>query len=194
MTNIKNDPNYKEYYYPVIILTAICLATTFLLAVTYAIAKPVIDRNQAAAADATRAELLASADSFTQADITEFASSSDGKAQVCDVYTADNGSGAVMTVKTTSFGGELTMMVGMDADGKITGVKVTDHADTPGVGTKDQDPEYLAQYQGMDALTSEDVKKEAGFSFITGASVSGTAIHKGVYAALEQFKALGGVQ
>ena len=86
------------------------------------------------------------------------------------------------------------MMVGIDAGGAITGVKVTDHADTPGVGTKDQDPEYLAQYIEKTSLGAEDVKKEAGFNFITGASVSGTAIHKGVYAALAQYAQLGGAK
>ena len=99
-----------------------------------------------------------------------------------------------MTCMTKSFGGDLTMMVGLDAAGAVTGVKVTDHADTPGVGTKDQDPEYLAQYISKTALSGEDVKKEAGFNFITGASVSGTAIHKGVYAALAQYAELGGAK
>ena len=80
----------------------------------------------------------------------------------------------------------------MAPGGAITGVKVTDHADTPGVGTKDQDPEYLAQYIEKTSLGAEDVKKESGFNFITGASVSGTAIHKGVYAALAQYAQIGG--
>ena len=56
----------------------------------------------------------------------------------------------------------------------------------------DQDPEYLAQYIEKTSLSAEDVKKESGFNFITGASVSGTAIHKGVYAALAQYAQIGG--
>ena len=104
-----------------------------------------------------------------------------------------------MTAQTKSFGGTLTMMVGLDADGAITGVEVTDSSDTPGVGSKDTQPDYLAQYDGLTALTAQDVKKEtvttqdgSAFEYITGASVSGTAIHKGVYVALEQYKMLGG--
>ena len=115
-------------------------------------------------------------------------------ASVTEVYKANNDTGYVMTCMTKSFGGDLTMMVGLDAAGAVTGVKVTDHADTPGVGTKDQDPEYLAQYISKTALSGEDVKKEADFNFITGASVSGTAIHKGVYAALAQYAELGGAK
>jgi electron transport complex protein RnfG len=94
------------------------------------------------------------------------------------------------------------MMVGVDSEGALTGVKVTEHADTPGVGTKDMDPAYLAQYSGLTALTSADnIKKETAelagggtFEYISGASVSGQAIHSGVEAALNQFAAMGGAQ
>ena len=182
----KND-NFKEYGMPVVVLVAICFVTTLLLALTNSVSEPIIIRNQAITATENRKELLPEADDFTQVELDSYAASSDGKASVTEVYKANNGTGYVMTCMTKSFGGDLTMMVGLDASGAITGVKVTDHADTPGVGTKDQDPEYLAQYISKTALTGEDVKKEADFNFITGASVSGTAIHKGVFAALAQY-------
>lgn len=187
----KNE-NFKEYGMPVVVLVAICFVTSLLLALTNAVSDPIIIRNQEIAATENRKELLPEADSFTKVEVSEFASSTDGKASVTEVYQADNGAGYVMTAKTASFGGELTLMVGLDANGAVTGVKVTDHSDTPGVGTKDQDPEYLAQYITRTDLSAEDVKKETDFKFITGASVSGTAIHKGVYAVLAQYAMLGG--
>ncbi len=190
----------KEYIYPVVILVVICVVTTALLAITNFISAPIIEKNQEASATAARKELLTDADSFTSVD-TDLQTSEDQSAKVTEVYQADNGSGYVITVVTKSFGGDLTMMVGLSSDGTITGVKVTDSSDTPGVGSKDAQPEYLAQYDGLSQLTSEDVKKEtsetsdgAAFQYITGASVSGSAIHKGVYLALEQYKALGGAQ
>ena len=90
----------------------------------------------------------------------------------------------------------------LDADGAVTGVKVTVHADTPGVGTKNMEPSYLSQYSGISELTSaSDVKKESAelasggsFAFISGASVTGQAIHSGVDAALSQYAAMGGAQ
>ena len=190
----------REYVYPVVILVVICVVTTALLAITNFISAPIIVKNQEAAATAARKELLTDADSFTAMD-TELQVSEDQSAKVTEVYQADNGAGYVITVVTKSFGGDLTMMVGLTSDGLITGVKVTDSADTPGVGSKDAQPEYLAQYDGLTELTAQDVKKEtsvtsggAAFQYITGASVSGTAIHKGVYLALDQYKALGGAQ
>ncbi len=190
----------KEYVYPVVILVVISVVTTALLAITNFVSSPIIAANQAASANATRKELLAEADSFSLVE-GDYLTSSDQSAKVTEVYEADNGVGMVLTVVTKSFGGDLTMMVGMDADGAVTGVKVTDSSDTPGVGSKDTQPDYLAQYDGLTTLTSENVKKETSvtsdgtaFEYITGASVSGTAIHKGVYLALDQFNALGGVR
>ena len=191
----------REFIAPVIVLTAICLIVSAALAFTYKIANPIIEKNTAEAAAKARTELLPEADAFT--DLSDTASlyvSDDGKVSVSEAYKADNGTGYVMTVVTSSFGGKLTMMVGINSDGAVTGVKVTDHADTPGVGTKDQEPSYLAQYTGLSALTSPDtVKKEQvvtqsgePFAYISGASVSGTAIHKGVAAALAQYAQLGG--
>ncbi len=190
----KND-NFKEYGMPVVVLVAICFVVTLLLAVVNNVSAPIIETNQAAAATENRKALLSEADDFTEVEMSQYASSDDGKAVVTEVYEANNGVGYVMTVVTKSFGGDLTMMVGIDETGAITGVTVTDHADTPGVGTKDQDPDYLAQYAGMTEITAQDVKKESGFEYITGASVSGTAIHKGVYAALAEYAELtGGAQ
>ncbi len=190
----------KEYVYPVVILVVISVVTTALLAITNFVSSPIIAANQAASADATRKELLAEADSFSLVE-GDYLTSSDQSAKVTEIYEADNGVGMVLTVVTKSFGGDLTMMVGMDAEGAVTGVKVTDNSDTPGVGSKDMQPDYLAQYDGLTTLTSENVKKETSvtsdgtaFEYITGASVSGTAIHKGVYLALDQFNALGGVR
>ena len=200
MNNSKN-----QFAAPIIVLSCICLVVSLALAFTYKIANPIIVANQNAVAVAARKEILPEADDFTQDETVTpetGAVSSDGKAQVQEVYAANNGAGYVMTVNTTSFGGALTMMVGIDGEGVITGVKVTEHADTPGVGTKNMEPDYLAQYSGLSALTSgSDVKKESAelasggsFAFISGASVTGQAVHAGVEAALSQFAAMGGAQ
>ena len=86
------------------------------------------------------------------------------------------------------------MMVGVDNKGEVTGVEVTNHSDTPGLGTKDFEPSYLKQYKGLTKLNSTSVKDDGQIKYISGASVSGSAVHYGVYAALEQYKTMGGVK
>ncbi len=184
---------FKEYFSPILVLVLICFVTTFLLAFTYGVTAPIIAENTAKAASEARMELLSDADNFTDAGADLFVLE-EGKVYATEVYTADNGAGMVVTVKTNSYGGMLTAMVGINKDGEITGVKVTEHADTPGVGTKAHADSHLDQYKGLSELTSDQVKNDSSVQHVTGASVSSGAVHKAVYCALEQFKAMGGVK
>ena len=109
-----------------------------------------------------------------------------------DCYIANDG-GMVVTVKSASFGGLLTEMVGIDANGAITGVKVTAHNDTKGLGTKAHDSTYLEQYKGLTELANADsIKSDSAVTYISGATISSNGVYQGVCAALEQFKAVGG--
>ncbi|MBQ1629846.1 MAG: FMN-binding protein [Firmicutes bacterium] len=180
---------FKEYIQPTVVLVAICLVMTFALAYVNSVTAPVIADNTARAADAARAELLPEATSFEQYD-GELVECVEGKVYVEDCYIAP-GVGMVVTVKTQSFGGMLTEMVGIDADGAITGVKVTEHSDTKGLGTKAHASSHTQQYVGLTELTSTDAKSVG--MHVSGASISSNAVHYGIYAALEQFNSVGGV-
>ena len=181
---MKNNNTFKMYIAPVIVLVCICLVVTAALAATYGVTQPIIDKNTKASADAARQELLPDADSFTAVDSSELVVLEEGKVFATECYVADNGSGMVVTVQSSSFGGLLTEMIGIDKDGAITGVQVTAHDDTPGLGTKAQTTE----------LQSTSAKDDSSVNYITGATISSNAVHYGVYCALEQYKALGGVQ
>ena len=51
-------------------------------------------------------------------------------------YIADNKAGMAVTAEYKGFGGAVKVMIGIGANGEITGVKVTEHSETPGLGTK----------------------------------------------------------
>ena len=182
---------YKEYIAPVVVLVAICLVVTFALAFVNSVTAPIIEENAIATANAARAELLPAADTFTAYE-GEMVEMDPGKVFVEEVYTADNGSGVVVTVKTKSFGGLLTEMVGIDANGAVTGVKVTAHGDTPGLGTKAHAPEHLQQYVGLDSYNDYSAKADPSVNHVSGATISSNGVHFGVCAALEQYKLVGG--
>ena len=186
---------FKDFIAPVLVLVAICFAVTFALAFTYGITAPIIAENTAAAASEARSVLLEEAQGKFSDSGAELIEYEQGKVYAVDCFTADNGSGMVVTVKSNSYGGLLTVMVGINKDGEVTGVQVTEHADTPGVGTKAQDAAHLSQYIGKSELGSDTIKAHADDVVeVTGASVSSGAIHKAVYCAFEQFKAMGGVK
>lgn len=189
---MKNNNTFKEYVAPILVLVSICLVVTFALAATYGITKPIIASNTAKAADKARVELLSEADAFTEYD-GDLAVTVEEQVYVVDCFTADNKAGMVVTVKSKSFGGLLTTMIGIDSNGAITGVKITDHSDTPGLGTKAMTTDHLGQYVGLDELASENIKEDDQVVHISGASISSGAIHEAVYCALDQYKEMGGV-
>lgn len=191
---MKDNKTFKEFISPILVLVVICFVTTFALAFIYGITDPIITENNAKAAAATRAELLTESEGKFDVYDGELYEDSANKMTVTECYVASNKSGMVITAKTNSYGGDLISMIGLDKDGAITSVKVTEATDTPGVGSKAQLPGHLAQYEGLTEYTDIQVKKDANVKPVTGASVSSGAVHRTVCAALEQFKMMGGVK
>ena len=58
--------------------------------------------------------------------------------------------GGAMKVTATSFGGPMELMVGIDAEGKISRVEILSIADTPGIGLKVKDIAFLAKFAGQE--------------------------------------------
>lgn len=173
--------------FPSLVLVIICLVVTLALAGTYSVANPIILENQAKAADEARMTVLPEGDAFTAYD----GALVDG---VLDCYMADNGAGMAITANYKGFGGAVKVMIGIDADGNITGATVTEHAETPGLGTKAMTPEYLAQYQGVGEVVGGHINNDANIDAISGATITSNAVYCSIEAALNQFKECGGVK
>ena len=91
------------------------------------------------------------------------------------------------------FGGDIQLMVGYTVDQKIIAVEIIGHSETPGVGDKVKNPNYLSGYadKAGELSLGEDVDK------IAGASVSSRGVMAGVNAAtkaLEVYLAEGGAK
>ncbi|MFY9707833.1 MAG: RnfABCDGE type electron transport complex subunit G [Desulfobacterales bacterium] len=83
------------------------------------------------------------------------------------------------------FGGDLGLMVGVNLeDGKIAGVGVTTHSETPGVGSRAKtDPTFVAQFSGQPIAETFKVKPDGGqVDALSGATVTS----RGVSAALTE--------
>lgn len=171
---------------PTVILLLICLVISGALSVIYQVTAPRIEQINKEIADAARMQVLPDADAFTAVE----GELPDG---TTEYYIANNGSGVVVTTQNKSFGGTITVMTGFDAEGAITGVTITDHADTPGVGTKAMDPEYLSQYQGLTATdNAANIKKDTAVDEVTGATVSSNGIYGAVNYAINAYAEIGG--
>ncbi len=186
--DVKKVPFKDTMAGPTVVLLIICLVISAALAFTHQLTAPQIQKINKEMADAARMEVLSSADEFTPVD-------SELPEGVTEYYVANNGAGVVVTTQSKSFGGTLTAMVGIDAEGSITGVKVTAHADTPGLGTKAHAPEYLAsQYIGKATTdNAANIKNDTVIDQVTGATVSSNAIYTCVNNALAAYSEMGGI-
>lgn len=80
------------------------------------------------------------------------------------------------------YGGDVIVIAAVDLESnRIHGVRVTQHKETPGVGTRAMEPSYLNQYVKLSIKEEIKLKKEGGqVDAITGASRSSAAIADGV--------------
>lgn len=175
--------NWNKVFKPIVVLCVICIVITGALAATNSVTAPVIAEATAAAQNAARNELLPEASgAFTKVDGIEVEN-------VDDVYTADNGTGYVITSNAKGYGGTITVMSAFTPDGQIKQIKVTEAQETPGFGSNVTDNEsYWERYAGLDGtkplVLGQDVD---GWS---GASISSRALLKAMNAAIEAYNAI----
>ena len=177
----------KDMMKPTIVLLVICLVAAAALAGTYQFTKPMIDAINAKMAAEARMEVLSTADNFEQMDV-------ELKDGVSEVYKATNGAGVVITSASKGFGGLVTVMTGFNAEGVITGIKVTDASqETPGLGSKATLPAYTDQFAGASAIAFGEASGDATrIDGVSGATYTSTAVFNAVDAAVAQFAELGG--
>ncbi|MGR9045260.1 MAG: electron transport complex subunit RsxG [Gammaproteobacteria bacterium] len=93
------------------------------------------------------------------------------------------------------YSGAINLIMGVDKDGKVLGVRVITHAETPGLGDKIEvsKSKWILSFEGhsLQNLTVEQwaVKKDGGvFDQFSGATITPRAIVKAVYQGLKFFE------
>ena len=112
---------------------------------------------------------------------------------VSKVYKGENG--YAVEVTPSGFDNTITMMVGVDHEGAVTGISIIDHSETAGLGavaaaTTAAGEAFRAQFKGMSGSVS--VSKDGGqVDAITSATITSRAVCAGVNAALAVVAAMG---
>lgn len=167
-------------------LFAICAVAALVLGVTNNITAPVIEERNIQASNEARKIVLPEADEFKELD----GMNSD---IVLEVYEGiKDGQVIGYTIKTSSkgYGGAIELMVGISKDGKITGVEIGNHSETPGLGSKATEPMFKNQYVDKDVSNSLLVVKGSAnndneISAISGATITSNGVTNGVNAAMK---------
>ena len=112
---------------------------------------------------------------------------------VSKVYQGANG--YAVEVTPSGFDNTITMMVGVDNAGAVTGISIIDHSETAGLGavaaaTTAAGEAFRAQFKGLTGSVS--VTKDGGqVDAITSATITSRAVCTGVNAALTVVAAMG---
>ena len=175
--------NWNRVFKPIVVLGIICIVITGALAATNSVTAPVIQAATIAAENAARAELLPEAEgAFTKVEGVEVEN-------VSDIYTADNGTGTVITCSGKGYGGSITVMVAFSPDDTVKQIKITESSETKGIGTNvTENTEYCALYNGLPATQALVLGTDV--DAYTGATISSRAVNNAVNAAIEAYNAI----
>lgn len=100
-------------------------------------------------------------------------------ANIRSVHKADNG--YVMETVTAGYAGEITVLVGVSTEGKVTGLVVRNMSETAGLGLNAlNDTDFLSQFLN----TAGDAEIGTNVDAITGATVTSKAIARCVNSAV----------
>jgi len=155
-----------------LILGAICLIATLVLAAVHEVTKPKIEEQMRIEKESAMKEVSPGADTFKEATADDI--------EYYEAYKGGELTGYCLKLMARGYGGYIHMIAGIDKNGVITGVRILEHQETPGLGSKmneikpgEKDPWFLRQFVGKPAASVE-VKKN--IDAITGATISTRAV------------------
>lgn len=169
MSNIKSS-SWEQIGKPIVVLSVISLITSLLLAIVNSFTAPVITANEKATTLAAYVEVLPTvSDAATLEELTSYTT-----ANVTGAVKAEDGSVAIKAEESGFDGGILTVIIGFDTNGQMTGLWVDASTQTSGIGSHTGDADFLAQFDGLTA--EQNIAIGSGYDGYTGATISSKAL------------------
>ncbi len=177
--------NLKEYIVPTITLFLICFVAALLLGLTNQVTAPKIAEIEEQTKQEAMKQVFPDADSF----------SADKQASGCTYAEALDADKNIIGYAVTAIGkggysGDISLMVGIDTEGKVSEITVLSQDETPSVGGKKviQNDSFFAQFTGL----TENAGIGAGnVDAVSGATKTSTGVADAVNNALLCYKSIG---
>ena len=184
----------KEIIVPAVSLFLICVVVTALLALTNAVTAPKIDALAVETQDASKKQVLSSADSFSEEKQVE----KDGVSYTYYDGLASDGSvmGYVFVTSAKGYGGDISVMVGVLGDGTVAGVNTLSINETAGLGMNAKNQSFLDQFLGKSGEigVAKNNPSDTEIQALTGATITSSAMATAVNTALSLYAEIGGGQ
>ena len=185
-----------------LILFVITLIAGAALGVVYEITKEPIAAQEAKKKVEAQQGVFAEADTFNPVELDEavLTAVQTNGVTVDEVYDAQTaGAHAGYVIQATSpngYGGNITLMVGVTADGTCNGYSLLTIAETAGLGMNATKPEWAAQFAGKAVEAFEVTKLGASadnqIDAISGATITSNAVTEAVNACIAYANAMEG--
>ena len=176
------------------ILAIYAAVACVMLAFVYAGTKKIIDLRDEASQQAALKEIFPEADSFEL--VKDGVASPDLSVSIQSAYIAKRDgttAGMALRLSRASYSGPIVLLVGIGIDKRVTGVKIMEHSDTPGLGANAASPSYFVdrakgitfygQFAGKDASDPFEVKGDV--VAITASTITSRAVSAAVKAAAQ---------
>ncbi len=180
----------RDMIKPSLSLFVICLVTAFCLAFVNNMTKEPIIRRMEMDAEEKRKQVLSQAESFEKLEGWEAQDESGIIKEVYAAYIGEELAGYVFSATPKGFGGEIAVTVGVDSESAISGVRIGDNQETPGLGSKTADEKFTEQYIGKDIskeikIVKRPVSADDEVQAVSGATISTRAVTSAVQASAE---------
>ncbi|MGN0160748.1 MAG: RnfABCDGE type electron transport complex subunit G [Lachnospiraceae bacterium] len=178
-----------------LILFAITIIAGFFLGLVYDITKEPIAKQQQITKDNACRAVFAEADSFEECEVNGADTGFDG-GDIEEVLAAKDTSGNILGYVLTvseheGYGGDVVFLIGIQKDGTVNGISFTSLSETAGLGMKAKDSRFKDQFNGKKVesfvFTKNGATKENEIDAISAATITTTAVTKGVNGALDFF-------
>lgn len=175
---MEEEPIHKSMTKPIIVLTLICIIAGSLIGIAYILTKDKLTNAADSAFSENLKQLFPSADSFKS---TNDAS---GNSKYYLAMDGNNIAGYAVIADSQGYSSVIKMIVGINNDMSLAGIKVLSQAETPGLGTMIAEQQFMQQFAGLKP-NEVALKKEGGvIDGITGATISSRAVVNGVNSAI----------
>jgi Na+-translocating ferredoxin:NAD+ oxidoreductase subunit G len=153
-------------------LAIFCVISAGMLAYVFIMTVPRIEANAKASFEGSLREVLPGAESFKSV------AAPGTKSEIYEGYAGDKAVGLAVKVSPRGYSGEIVMLVGVDPEFRVKGMKILNQRETPGLGTNVEKPKFQKQFIGKGIKDTIEPKRD--IDAITGATISSRAVCEGV--------------
>lgn len=151
-------------------LSILCVIASAALAWVYLQTKPRIEAEKLRRLTLARKEILPLATEFVEKPLDQKENYALGLNEEKKTV------GKILKKTKRGYGGPIEVLIALDSENKVSGVKILSQFETPGLGTKIKEKNFLVQFLGR-TIDELKLKKDKGkIEGVTGATISSRAV------------------